>query len=155
MYRAPEVATGRYNEKCDVYSLGILLVEIFGNFETGMERAKVLGDLKNRFAASTIGMAKEEEEQNSELPFHIQLAYRMISLDPKDRPSCAQILEEVEKYYRLGSHPFSSETRSTSSWSLANDSVLLQQQHALLLEKDREIARLQQLLRLHGIPYES
>ena len=148
LYRAPEVATGRYNEKCDVYSLGILLVEIFGNFETGMERAKVLGDLKNRFAASTIGMAKEEEEQNSELPFHIQLAYRMISFDPKDRPSCAQILEE------LGSHPFSLEARSTSSSSLANDSVLLQQQQALLLEKDREIARLQQLLRLHGIPYD-
>ena len=51
------------------------------------------------------------------------------------------ILEEVEEYYRLRSHPFSSEARSISSSSLANDSVVLHQQQALLMEKDRERKR--------------
>ena len=37
LYTAPEVATGRYNAKCDTYSLGIVLVEIFSNFTTNME----------------------------------------------------------------------------------------------------------------------
>lgn len=39
------MATGRYGEKCDVFSLGIVLVELFSNFTTGMERAAVLGEL--------------------------------------------------------------------------------------------------------------
>ncbi len=151
LYRAPEIATGRYNEKCDVYSLGILLIEMFGNFETGMERAKVLGDLKARFSGpATMG----KEKDDSQLPFHTRLAYRMIASDPKDRPSCTQILEEVQEFCRLRPHPFSSGARSTSSSSSVVNDSLLQQQQALLMEKDQEIARLQKLLSLHGIPYD-
>mmetsp|Transcript_13335 Transcript_13335/g.33551 ORF Transcript_13335/g.33551 Transcript_13335/m.33551 type:complete len:574 (+) Transcript_13335:52-1773(+) len=140
LYRAPEVATGRYNEKCDVYSLGILLVEIFGNFETAMERAKVLGDLKERFSVSR----RDEKDKDTLLPFHTRLAHRMIAVDPNERPSCAEILEEVDGFCRLELHqdfPVSS--------SLVRDYL---QQQALLIEKDREIARLRNILKLHGIP---
>ena len=140
LYRAPEVATGRYNEKCDVYSLGILLVEIFGNFETAMERAKVLGDLKERFSVSR----RDDKEKDALLPFHTRLAHRMIAADPNERPSCAEILEEVDDFCRLEPRqefPVSS--------SLARDYL---QQQALLIEKDREIARLRNILKLNGIP---
>lgn len=30
-YRAPEVITGRYNEKCDIYSLGVIMMQFFTN----------------------------------------------------------------------------------------------------------------------------
>jgi len=45
LYTSPEVATGRYGAKCDVFSLGVILVELFSEFTTGMERHVVLGGL--------------------------------------------------------------------------------------------------------------
>lgn len=42
-YVAPEVRSagnGRYNEKADMYSLGIILLEMNVSFSTGMERAE-------------------------------------------------------------------------------------------------------------------
>lgn len=150
LYRAPEIVTGRYNEKCDVYSLGILLVEIFGSFETAMERAKVLGDLKDRNTQfSTI---KDEEDEDSLLPFHIRLAHRMIASDPKERPSCAEILDELEDFLQVRSQGFCSARATSSSSPLIEEGD--SQENTLLREKDREIARLQSLLRAHGIPYD-
>ncbi len=143
LYRAPEVATGRYNEKCDVYSLGILLVEIFGNFETAMERAKVLGDLKENFSLSR----RADNDKDASLPFHTRLAYKMIAADPNDRPSCIEILKDLEELCRLQSR----EDVSASS-TLARDNL---RQQALLIEKDREIARLKSILKAHGIPCDS
>jgi serine/threonine protein kinase len=155
LYRAPEIVTGRYNEKCDVYSLGILLVEIFGNFETAMERAKVLGDLKDRFAVSRktlFSTIKDEEDEDSLLPFHIRLAHRMIAADPEERPSCAEVLDELEHFCQVRSQGFCSARSTSSSSPLIEEGN--SQEIALLREKDREIARLQNLLRAHGIPYD-
>lgn len=104
LYRAPEIATGRYNEKCDVYSLGILLVELFGNFETAMERARVLGDLKGRYANSGRGTdVSDSDDRDGTMPFHIQLAHRMIATNPGDRPSCLEILNELDTLFTLRS----------------------------------------------------
>jgi len=47
LYRAPEVLTGKYDAKCDMYSLGILLYEMLvPPFSTGMERIRVLNTLR-------------------------------------------------------------------------------------------------------------
>ena len=85
LYTAPEVATGSYNEKCDVYSLGILLVEIFSTFTTGMERAQVLG--------SRLG--KLPQDWTVAHPIQAQLAQQMTAASPKERPSCSQVLVDL------------------------------------------------------------
>ena len=149
LYRAPEIITGRYDEKCDVYSLGILLVEIFGNFETAMERAKVLGDLKE--TKTLVSTLKDEEDENGLLPFHIRLAHRMIASDPKDRPSCAEILNELDHFLQVRSQGFCFARATSSPSPLIEEGD--SQENALLREKDREIVRLRNLLRAHGIPY--
>jgi eukaryotic translation initiation factor 2-alpha kinase 4 len=81
LYTAPEVATGSYNESCDVYSLGILLIEIFSTFDTAMERAKVLSnpvELAPKWVATHAAQA--------------ELVAQMTCSDPTKRPSCSQIL---------------------------------------------------------------
>ena len=148
LYRAPEVTTGKYNEKCDVYSLGILLFEIFGNFETAMERAKVLGDLKDQFSTlNTELLVTDKKEEDSIVPFYTRLAHRMIAPNPNDRPSCAEILDELEHFWLFRSR---GSTPSFSSSHISDNSL----DNDLLREKDREIARLKKLLTDHGIPFE-
>lgn len=87
LYTAPEVATGKYDEKCDVYSLGIVLVEMFSNFDTAMERADVLMRLRSE------GCVPAEWEEAR--PIQSRLAKRMVALEPADRPSCGEILTEL------------------------------------------------------------
>ncbi|VEU41974.1 unnamed protein product [Pseudo-nitzschia multistriata] len=155
LYRAPEIDTGRYNEKCDVYSLGILLVEIFSNFETAMERAKVLGDLKRTRATPKKTPVAAAGGDGEGLAFHVHLAHRMTALDPNDRPTCAEILDELDNLSVFRSTKGSNPSRSSSSLSLspspANDEY---EENPVLMEKDREIARLRNLLAAHGISYE-
>jgi len=143
LYRAPEIGTGIYNEKCDVYSLGILLVELFGNFDTAMERAKVLSELKNKSTfVSTTPLASNLSS------FHTQLAHRMIVIDPKSRPSCTEILEELEN---LSTSTSTMRLLATAPSSSMTDGC---SKDELLREKDQEISRLKNLLKANGIPYD-
>jgi translation initiation factor 2-alpha kinase 4 len=143
LYQAPEVMTGKYDEKCDVYSLGILLVEIFHHFSTGMERAKVLGNLR--------GGHFPDDWPTTTHPSSVQankFTKQMLSADPKDRPSCTQILEELR---HLGLCQ-----EETSANHLVTD--LNSQMRRLREEvqrKDDEIARLRTLLDANQIPYNS
>lgn len=135
LYTAPEVATGRYNEKCDTYSLGILLVEMFSNFTTGMERAQVLGS----------GLRRLPEEWIQTHAVQAQLARQMASATPEDRPSCSQVLGDL---IRRGLY----EKRNVEALV-----ATLTQQVARLeceLEASRsESGRLQRLLEENGIAF--
>jgi len=87
LYSAPEVATGKYTSGCDVYSLGVVLVEIFAPFATGMERVSVLQDLRKGFVKSDL------------LPIEARnLALRMTNDDERLRPTCEEILSELVVY---------------------------------------------------------
>jgi translation initiation factor 2-alpha kinase 4 len=95
LYMAPEVRTSpwRYDEKCDIFSLGIVLLELFSHFETGMERIHVLSQFQHQ----------EEEESDTSIfsspsgqvlpKATIKLVQQMTRRNPRDRPSCAQILQ--------------------------------------------------------------
>ncbi|GMI33867.1 hypothetical protein TrCOL_g13228 [Triparma columacea] len=90
IYTAPEVETGHYTSACDIYSLGVVLVEIFVRFKTASERVSVLQNLRAGFIRSD---AMPPEARN--------LALRMTNSDAKLRPSCDQILRELilHKYW--------------------------------------------------------
>lgn len=49
-----------YNQKVDIYSLGIILFEMFHPIATGMERMKVLTDLRARDVRMPQGFLSEE-----------------------------------------------------------------------------------------------
>ncbi len=89
LYAAPEVRSSKYyDEKADVYSLGIVLVEIFCSFLTGMERAKVLGELRQGIYPPDL---------SAQNPVAVDIARRMLLEDtPKERPSCFEILQELQ-----------------------------------------------------------
>jgi len=47
-YIAPEILNGeKYNAKADLYSLGVIILEIFGNFKTNMEKLLILRKIRH------------------------------------------------------------------------------------------------------------
>jgi eukaryotic translation initiation factor 2-alpha kinase 4 len=108
LYMAPEVeiSAGIYNEKCDVYSLGILLVEIFSHFTTGMERAKVLGRLKNGHSSLPSSSSSSSSVETDLLPkewvkthpLQAELVVKMVAHEVEHRPSCREIVNYLRDH---------------------------------------------------------
>ncbi|KAJ6690648.1 hypothetical protein OIU85_006857 [Salix viminalis] len=80
-YLAPEAETGAHiDEKIDIYSLGILLLELLGSFTTMFERARVITDLKEMRVLPESVCGYED--------YILQL----VALSPGERPSTKEIL---------------------------------------------------------------
>eukprot|EP00924_Labyrinthula_sp_SR-Ha-C_P008041 snap_masked-scaffold_11-processed-gene-1.26-mRNA-1 protein AED:0.32 eAED:0.33 QI:0/-1/0/1/-1/1/1/0/1007 len=78
-YQAPEtIKSGKYDEKCDLYSFGIVLYEMLhGPFETGMERLVYISRIK----------------KNPELFCETEIIALLLNNSPQKRPSALQILD--------------------------------------------------------------
>jgi len=137
LYSAPEVATGRYNEKCDIYSLGIVLIELFADFITGMERIKVLTNIRES------GEISEDLGLDSTA---LELARRMVNHKVESRPSCADILEYLMK------NNLSISPDTDMLLNLVKDlRTSVEHLEREVSEKDIEIKRLRELLHASGI----
>ena len=135
LYTAPEVATGRYNEKCDTYSLGIVLVEMFSTFTTNMERALVLGS----------GLARLPNDWIHKYPVQTQVARHMASPSPDDRPTCSQVLGDL-----IGRGLYEKRNVEALVATLTDQVARLEAD----LEHSRlESMRFQKLLESNGIPF--
>lgn len=139
LYTAPEVQAGQYDEKADIYSLGIVLIELFSNFQTGMERANVLskirteGDVPKDWATSTD-------------PAVVELARLMILRQACERPSCTNILEYLVQHGLL--------VNPEPNLLLGMVKSLRHQVDELertVAEKERESEYLRKMLAEHGI----
>jgi len=84
-YSSPEQRSkGIYNEKTDIYSLGIIFFELFFYCPTRMEKARVLADLRNRLLPPLF---------LSKFPKEAAFVLRLMSPNPGDRPSVDDILQ--------------------------------------------------------------
>ncbi|KAJ2159991.1 eukaryotic translation initiation factor 2-alpha kinase [Coemansia sp. RSA 552] len=91
-YVAPEVMSqtssgARYNQKVDMYSLGIMFFEMCYPMRTGMERAAVLRNLRTAEIVFPKDFAQEK------LPLQYQIIRRLLTHSPRARPSSAELLE--------------------------------------------------------------
>ena len=143
LYTAPEIQSSKYyDEKADIYSLGILLLEIFYKFNTGMERVKVISDIRENMIFPDDFITK--------YPIQYELAKRMLNTNPKLRPSCLDILQELEQKHGL--YYYYSSTTKTSNLVEHLQSRIVSLQDTIR-QQDEELNRLKQLLTNHNISF--
>ena len=123
LYCAPECEEGMYL-KADIFSLGVVLVELFSNFATYMERVKVLSGIRQ-------GDIPEEWTSDTD---QAVLARMMFHQNPEKRPSAREILQQLVQRGRLA---------DPDSSVLLN---MIQQLHNTVQEKDNELDKLRKLL---------
>lgn len=89
LYCSPEQLKGkRYSEKSDIFSLGIILVEMCFSFDTKMERVMTLDSFRRGIIVScSSGII----QSNTPLADFI---LKLVHEDPSRRPSAAELLED-------------------------------------------------------------
>ncbi|KAL6713136.1 eukaryotic translation initiation factor 2-alpha kinase [Lecanora helva] len=96
-YTAPEVRSagnGKYNEKADMFSLGVILLEMSVPFSTGMERAEALEQLHKEFYV--LPSVLQTPETATQAKFILSL----VQAKPSSRPSSSELLESGEIPYQ-------------------------------------------------------
>jgi translation initiation factor 2-alpha kinase 4 len=89
LYTAPEIssnATGSYDTKVDMYSLGIIFFEMCYQFGTLMERIEVLNDLRDNCKLPEALNSPARQTQRTMVDW-------LVSHDPNERPSCLELLQ--------------------------------------------------------------
>ena len=99
LYAAPEqLASDDYDEKADVYSLGVVLYEMLRpRFTTAMERAACLGALVGARSVDDRGALLARDATFAGLDEIRALLARMLARGPADRPSAADAAAAVER----------------------------------------------------------
>ncbi|KAM7371030.1 hypothetical protein PAMP_010532 [Pampus punctatissimus] len=85
VYAAPEQLKGsHYDSKSDMYSIGVLALELFQPFGTEMERVRTLGDLRE---------GKIPDSFCHRWPVLAKYIMKLTSKEPSVRPTASQLLE--------------------------------------------------------------
>ena len=89
-YASPEqLLDNYYDNKCDIYSLGLILFEMLYPIKTGMEKHKIFFDLKNR--------AKVPESFALKYPSITPIIVTMVDANPNKRPDLKDVLNYVDE----------------------------------------------------------
>ncbi|KAF2868375.1 kinase-like protein [Massariosphaeria phaeospora] len=89
LYVAPELRSdviGSYNEKVDMYSMGIIFFEMCFPLKTAMERDHVIRQLRERKHTLPADFETSEKSQQG------SIITALISHRPSERPSCTELL---------------------------------------------------------------
>lgn len=168
LYVANEVLKGgTYNEKIDMYSLGIIFFEMICSFETEMERINTLKRLRN----SPTDFPKKFKSKKYER--ERKLVSSLLNHDPDQRPSAASLLESgdipstsedvtiKEALRNIVGPKYSSSVRQVCSALFSQPLVSAQQvlydrsmstnfSVQLSLARNETIKRLKSIFELHG-----
>jgi len=131
-YSSPEQSSNKlYNEKSDIYSLGMIFFELFYKFSTGMERAKILSNLKKHILPSDF---------MAQFPDQSAFILRLLSNSPDNRPSVPEILKSATL------NPPNSETIIIAKKKFVSMQEKLKQQDELLAQQEAKIEQLRLML---------
>jgi serine/threonine protein kinase len=122
LYTAPEVLDGKYyDNKCDMYSLGIVIFEAFYPMQTAMERYCCLQDIR--------ATGKVPVDFTVKFPAQAALVELLVNAEPQERPSASwvlQVLSAILSQLEQGTNPTAlpsiappSDSRSSSGTSTA------------------------------------
>nr|ADB54784.1 PKZ [Ctenopharyngodon idella] len=101
-YMSPEQENKRnYDEKTDIFPLGLIWFEMLWKLSTGMERAELLKDLRNQ---------RFPEGFCDSYPTENKFIEKMLSFAPEDRPPAKDIKEKLEKFFSLDEDLLSQKT---------------------------------------------
>ncbi|KAL8730589.1 MAG: hypothetical protein Q9181_004602 [Wetmoreana brouardii] len=92
-YVAPEVrsssaAKGNYDEKADMFSLGVIFFEMNYRLETGMERVRILGALCKSDPSLPAEFSKDHDKAKQR-----QIVLSLVDHNPNLRPSSSDLLQ--------------------------------------------------------------
>ncbi|CUM64213.1 uncharacterized protein PRCAT00001807001 [Priceomyces carsonii] len=86
-YTAKEVASGHYNEKVDMYSLGIIFFEMCFPLATGMERAQILNNLR------LVTVDFPHNFLSHKFKTERKIIRSLLDHEPKKRPGATELLQ--------------------------------------------------------------
>ncbi|XP_022184524.2 eukaryotic translation initiation factor 2-alpha kinase 1 isoform X1 [Nilaparvata lugens] len=126
LYAAPEQINGVCEAKSDIYSMGIILLELIIPFQTDMERSKVIQELKKGKMPTDLAASR---------PDLAKIISRTVSKSVSKRPCATELLKMINTKERKDSETIIRE----------KDSVISQLREELM-QKDAEISKLRQQL---------
>jgi serine/threonine protein kinase len=92
-YASPEQLNNNfYDNKSDIFSLGLILFEMIYPIKTGMEKHKIFSDLKKR--------GKIPESLEKKYPIIAGIIKKMVDVNPIKRPDVKDILIKIEEQIR-------------------------------------------------------
>jgi len=87
LYSSPDIKTKIYTEKVDMYSLGIIVFELWQPFKTTMERCKNIETLRDKKILP--------DSFREKCPKQADLVHRLVQDNPEKRPSSSDVVKEI------------------------------------------------------------
>ncbi|XP_076642291.1 eukaryotic translation initiation factor 2-alpha kinase 1 isoform X2 [Halictus rubicundus] len=88
MYAAPEQLEGKCDPKSDIYSLGIVLLELLIHTKTNMERVEIITSVKRGHIPTML---------TANYPKWAHIVSQLVQVDSTKRPSTSQLLQDLNE----------------------------------------------------------
>eukprot|EP00796_Vickermania_ingenoplastis_P007187 gene7187-5049_t len=93
LYSSPEQLQSEVvNKVSDIFSLGLIAIELYCNFTTSSERIDVFSKARKGILPETFSVLYQEEKE---------LLLKMLQLNPTDRPSASEVLQRMDEVIRM------------------------------------------------------